>query len=333
MPKFLVIRFSSIGDIVLTTPVIRCLALQVPEAEVHVVTKAGFASILEHNPYVHTVHLLHQNWHQLVATLRLQQFDAIIDLHHNLRTARLKWALGVRSTAFKKLNLQKFILTNFKVNLLPPVHIVQRYLKTVAHLGVIDDGRGLDYFIQPTDKVGPEQLPAAHANGYIALVIGAALATKQLPTQQLASLCRHLLPHPVILLGGPTDAATGAELAAINPEKIFNACGRFGLNQSASLVQGAQVVITHDTGLMHIAAAYKKPIISIWGNTIPGFGMGPFYGNHQVPHQAFEVSGLSCRPCSKIGHKKCPKKHFNCMQLQNMHSVATAALAQFKTHL
>ena len=309
----------------LTTPVIRCLARQVPGAEVHAVTKSGFAPILENSPYVHKLHLLKDNWEALVAALKQERFDAIIDLHHNLRTARLKWALGVPSVAFDKLNWQKFLLTNFKINQLPPVHIVQRYLQTATRFGVKDDGEGLDYFTAPKDEVLLTALPSAHANGYVGLVIGAALATKQLPLEQLSRLCRHLTPYPIVLLGGPGDAPNGAELASIDPARIFNACGKFTLNQSASLVQKAQLIITHDTGLMHIAAAYKKPVLSVWGNTIPGFGMGPYYGRQSPMHQAFEVPNLGCRPCSKIGHKTCPKKHFNCMQLQDVEAIARAA--------
>ena len=136
-----------------------------------------------------------------------------------------------------------------------------------------------------------------------------------------------LIDHPLVLLGGPEDKANGEELAALDPIKIYNACGKFNLNESADLVRRAKLIITHDTGLMHIAAAFKKPIISIWGNTVPAFGMYPYYGrtsfNQVQPYELIEVNGLGCRPCSKIGYDACPKKHFKCMQDISLQQVVT----------
>ncbi|MFX8696386.1 glycosyltransferase family 9 protein, partial [Acinetobacter baumannii] len=86
------------------------------------------------------------------------------------------------------------------------------------------------------------------------------------------------------------------------------ACGKFNLNESADLVRQSKLIITHDTGLMHIAAALRKKIISVWGNTVPAFGMDVYYGASQIEHFKFQVPDLSCRPCSKIGYKQCPKK-------------------------
>ena len=112
----------------------------------------------------------------------------------------------------------------------------------------------------------------------------------------------------------------------VDEVKIYNACGKFTLNESADIVRHAKFIITHDTGLMHIAAALKKPIISIWGNTIPEFGMTPYYGNKAVQQKVFEVPHLSCRPCSKIGYNKCPKRHFKCMEQQDMVEVAALSI-------
>lgn len=310
--KILIIRFSSIGDIVLTTPVIRCIKQQVPSAELHYLTKSSFRTILEHNPYIDHLHLLEDNLDVAISNLQHYQFDYIIDLHHNLRSMRVKRGLQAKAFAFNKLNIEKWLLTALKINRLPAVHIVDRYLATAAPLGVKNDGRGLDYFIGPEEYTRPEDLPATHRAGYIAVVIGAALPTKKLPIDKLKDLC-HRIQHPMILLGGPEDAADGDIISRIDPAKIYNACGRFKLNESADLVRMAKLVVTHDTGLMHVAAAFRRPIISLWGNTVPAFGMTPYYPEPAPRHQAFEVTGLRCRPCSKIGHRRCPKGHFNCM--------------------
>jgi ADP-heptose:LPS heptosyltransferase len=151
--------------------------------------------------------------------------------------------------------------------------------------------------------------------GYVAVVIGAALATKKMPLHKLKELCA-AIQYPIVLLGGKEDVEEGRAIAAVDDIKIYNACGKFNLNESADIAGNAKVVITHDTGLMHIAAALQKPIISIWGNTVPKFGMYPYYGKLSSQHfDVVEMSNLRCRPCSKIGYDKCPKKHFKCMEL------------------
>jgi len=316
--KFLIIRFSSIGDIVLTTPVIRCLKQQVPGAEVHFLTKNEFRGLVSNNPYIDKVQVLGSSWDLMIHQLQHEEYDYIIDLHHNLRTLRIKNALkGVKHFSFDKLNIEKWLLTTLKINRLPAIHIVDRYLDTLKQFNVVNDGKGLDYFLPEKDKVKDRDLPFSHWMGYIAIVIGAALNTKKLPVHKLQQLCANL-EYPIILLGGPEDREAGEKIASVDPIKIYNACGKFSLNESADLVRISKLIVTHDTGLMHIAAAFKKPIISIWGNTVPEFGMAPYYGNELIKNDQSEIKSLRCRPCSKIGYNKCPKGHFKCMELQDM---------------
>lgn len=328
--KFLVIRFSSIGDIVLTTPVIRCLKQQVPDAEVHYLTKFSFHKVIASNPYVDKFYYLNNDWDLLRHELKEESYDYIIDLHHNIRTLKLKKELKVKSVAFNKLNIQKWLLTNLKINRMPALHIVDRYMGTLKSFGVTNDQKGLDYFIPEKEEVKQSDLPHSHSLGYIGIVIGAAHATKRLPLHQLKELCA-ALDHPIVLMGGPEDSATGEQIASLDNIKIYNACGKFSINESADLVRKAKLIITHDTGLMHIAAAFKKPIISVWGNTVPAFGMEPYYGNAGVVTKKYEVDNLRCRPCSKIGHDTCPKKHFRCMELQNVKEIAATAQSWAKT--
>ena len=327
--KILIIRFSSIGDIVLTTPVIRCLKQQLPDAEIHYLTKYAYRAIVEYNPYLHKVHFLHDDAAPVIEDLKKENFDYIIDLHHNLRTMKVKRALHkVPSYSFNKLNIQKWFFTALKINMMPDVHIVDRYLKTVQKLGVRNDGKGLDYFIPERDKVPDNDIPAAQSLGYVGIVIGAAHSTKKLPIIKLQELCAKI-NHPIVLMGGSEDRDIGNEIAAIDKVKIYNSCGKFSINESADLVRRARVIITHDTGLMHIAAAFKKPVISIWGNTVPAFGMAPYYGNALVANDIFEVKGLWCRPCSKIGFDRCPLGHFKCMTKQDMDTLATKVMGTF----
>lgn len=311
MKKILIIRFSSIGDIVLTSPVVRCVQQQVENVELHYVTKKSFQSILAHNPYIHKLHLLDENglWF-LIKKLRAEQFDFVIDLHNNLRTRIIKTALGVKSASFHKLNFKKFLFTQFKKNTLPNIHIVDRYLATAKSLGVKNDGKGLDYFIPKQDQVDVNILGVGAK--YIGVVLGAKFATKRLPYHKLLALCQQI-DMPIVLLGGKEDVEVGKQLVEnLQRKDVFNACGKFNLNQSASIVEQAQQIITHDTGLMHIASAFQQNIISIWGNTVPAFGMYAYVPKEK--NKIIEVENLACRPCSKIGYAQCPKKHFACME-------------------
>jgi ADP-heptose:LPS heptosyltransferase len=316
--KFLVIRFSSIGDIVLTTPVVRCLKKQLPGLELHYLVKPTFKNVIVNNPYIDKIHVLQKDWKNMIEELKAEKFDYIIDLHHNLRTFRVKQALQLPANSFHKLNFQKFIFVKLKWNVMPRLHIIDRYLKTVEPFGVHNDGEGMDYFIAPQEETKQSDIPASHHAGYIAIVIGASFPTKKLPVYKLQELCAKI-DHPIILLGGPDERAEGEEIQKTDPVKIYNACGKFSLNESADLVRKSKLVIAHDTGLMHIAAALKKPVIAVWGSTTPSFGMVPYYGQKFLarsshPYDNVQVHKLWCRPCTKIGRHKCPQGHFKCMK-------------------
>ncbi|HWZ22741.1 MAG TPA: glycosyltransferase family 9 protein [Cytophagaceae bacterium] len=315
MTKILILRFSSIGDIVLTTPVVRALKQQIENVEIHYCTKPGFKTLLESNPNISKVHCLSNSLGELIEALKKEKFDFVVDLHNNLRTSIIKFRLGVKSKSFDKLNFKKWLLVNFKLDRLPALHIVERYLEAASELNIKNDGLGLDYFIPAKDKVDLKTLPLEYRNGYVAFAIGAQHFTKRLPVDQIIELCRKI-SQPILLMGGKEDSTTGEEIAmklATENRFVFNACGKFNLNQSASLLEQSNLVFSHDTGLMHIAAAFKKEIYSIWGNTVPAFGMYPY----KTDFHSLENVNLNCRPCSKIGHDKCPKSHFKCMKEQN----------------
>ena len=330
--KILIIRFSSIGDIVLTSPVIRCLKKQTG-TEIHYLTKKNFEKILLSNPYVDKVFSIEKEISEVITDLKSMNYDYVIDLHKNLRSLHVKKALGVKSFSFNKLNIEKWLMVNLKINRLPNTHIVDRNLKTVASLGVKNDGAGLDYFIPKEDEIDLDEIskkfnfPIAESK-YIAFVIGAAHATKRLPVEKIIDICNDL-NLPVILLGGKEDFENGDIISTKSTGYVLSLCNKLNLNQSASIIKHAQVVITHDTGLMHVAAAFRKKIISIWGNTIPEFGMYPYYPTSEnegiFKNNMVEVKGLSCRPCSKIGYDKCPQGHFKCMQMIDTEGVIMLA--------
>jgi ADP-heptose:LPS heptosyltransferase len=327
--RFLIIRFSSIGDIVLTTPVIRNLKNQVKGAEIHYLTKKKFLPVLKDNPYIDKLWLFEKDLKTLVREIKMAHPDYVIDLHNNLRSSRVKRKLGLVSFSFDKINLEKWLMVNLKKNRLPDNHIVDRYLETIKNFDVVNDMKGLDYFIDE-EEVLPQEIRKLILNRFIALAIGAQHYTKKAPVKKLIEICDKL-NCTVVILGGPgeTEEANLIAQTTTNPN-VIDLCGKISLNQSALLVKESSLLITHDTGLMHIGAAFKKVILSIWGNTIPEFGMYPYLTD--VASRMFQVDNLNCRPCSKIGFQQCPKKHFDCMMKQNTSDIADYANSLLLNH-
>lgn len=334
--RFLILRFSSIGDIVLTTPVVRCIKEQYPGAEVHFATKKQFKNLVENNPYIDKYFLLENSLNDLIKSLQSERYDFIIDLHNNLRTSIIKLRLGLFGNtplrnikSFNKLNFRKWLLVNLKINRMPDLHIVDRYMRTVEGLGIKNDGKGLDFFIDEKAHLSVTRLESFFQNeqnlsqtvprsfsiplpigeGFITFAIGGQHSTKKLPNHRIIEICKNLNQN-IILLGGKEDAQNGDVIANAVGKKVINMAGKLSLHESAYIVSQSKAIITHDTGLMHIASALKKRVISIWGNTVPEFGMYPYMTDYQI----VENKNLSCRPCSKIGHSQCPKGHFKCME-------------------
>jgi ADP-heptose:LPS heptosyltransferase len=227
-------------------------------------------------------------------------------------------------------------------------HIADRCLDALSSLGVVNDGKGLDYFIPKETTINNSALPASFESGYIALVIGASYSTKKLPVSALQQLC-HKIPYPIVLIGGKEDEAEGAAVEAINPIKVWNACGKFNLQESALLVKQSRTVISHDTGFLYIACAFHKKTVAIWGATSPALQVEPYYPTVQQVNQTtlntntaptilnynemyFNaiVPNLPCQPCSNYGTNHCPQGHFACMQQQDLQSIADKAIAYYK---
>jgi ADP-heptose:LPS heptosyltransferase len=317
--KILILRFSSIGDIVLTTPILRCIKNQLKDVELHYATKKVFSSIVSNNAHVDQVHVLENNLNHLISKLKNENFDVVIDLHKNLRSLKIKKSLNTKSHSFPKLNLKKWLVVNTKVNKLPDAHIVDRYFQAVQRLGVKNDNLGLDFHIPKKSFIAIED--DFNSNKIICIAVGAKFNTKQIPLKILQEIITPV-SDTIVLLGGKEDYEKGEELRNSLPEHtIFNTCGHYSLLSSASIVQQAKAIVTADTGLMHIASAFDTPIVSIWGNTIPEFGMYPYRPTKPDSYSIHQVENLKCRPCSKIGFDKCPKKHFKCMKNQDIEAI------------
>ena len=312
--KILIIRLSSIGDIVLTTPVIRAVNEQLPEAEVHFLVRKDLVSVVENNPHIHKVHIYDsENVSQTINELRQEQFTVVIDLQKTLRSRKVVRSLKVPSYTFCKHNLSKWICYRLKMNGMPETHIVERYFEAVKDLNVHNDHKGLEFYIPENQGFEEDDLPMMFEDGFVAIVLAAQHFTKRIPVSKVVEI-GSILHKPIMLLGGKDVYEEGEQVVAQLGERATNGCGKYTLYQSAAILQHADCVITGDTGLMHISAALHKPTAAIFGATIPEYGYYPYMPGERDKFRNFEVCPLNCRPCSKFGSSKCRRKHFKCMK-------------------
>jgi ADP-heptose:LPS heptosyltransferase len=329
--KILIVRFSSIGDVVLTTPVLRCLKKQLKGVEVHFITKKSFEPVVRDNPYIDKIYTISSSITEVLSELKAEKYDHIIDLHKNLRTASLKLKLAVTSTSFPKLNFKKWLLVKFKKDKMPQIHVVERYFKTVEHLGIKNDQLPCDFYISPSEEVQVKTEFGLEPKEYVAFALGAQFFTKRLPIEKQVEILEKI-NQPIVLIGGPTDKEAAQELIdKLVGKHVINACGRYSLQQSASIVHQSKVLLSHDTGMMHIATCFTIPIVSVWGNTVPALGMFPYYPQEPGLFTVNEVTNLDCRPCSKIGFKACPKGHFKCMLNQDPTAIASQVVSRMNS--
>lgn len=298
--RILIVRFSSIGDIVMTTPVVRLLKEQLDGiVEIDYITKAVHASILALNPYIHRVIGIDKHVSEVAVELKKARYDYVIDLHNNLRSRQVKRAVKSLSFTVDKRNLAKWLYVNTKREWLSIGHFTERCIKAITPLGVTDDGKGLDYFVPADKAISLNDLPERFRQGYIAYAIGGKTEGKILPTRKIIELCEKI-DRPIVLLGGKEDAARGFEISQRTECHVWNTCGKLDLQQSASFIQQADLVITHDTGLMHISAALGKRVISLWFATTPQLGFSPWR-----PGNGSKMIEAECkkRPTSKLGNR------------------------------
>jgi ADP-heptose:LPS heptosyltransferase len=289
--KILIVRFSSIGDVVLTTPVVRCVKQQL-NAEVHFITKKAFVPVLENNPYIDKIYTIEKSIDEVLADLRKEKYDVVVDLHNNVRTLSLKRKLGAKSYSFPKKNIAKFLLTKFKIDRMPKLHVVDRYFSAVHELGVKNDQKPCDFILTEGDSVELSEY-SLEAKHFVAVAMGAQFATKQMPISLMKDVLEKV-DLPIVLLGGPMDSERSSALKnELKSKYIIDFC-------------------------------FETPVVSVWGNTVPEFGMYPYAPLKKENYSIHEVNNLNCRPCSKIGYQECPKKHFRCMMDQSSEEIVSS---------
>jgi len=305
--KVLIIRFNSIGDIVLTSPVVQALSNE--GYEVHYLCKKTYSSLLSAIPNIMRAHLFDGNLAQTTKALKKEKFHYIIDLHNNYRSNKVARALRVRAHRLQKQRIKLFLLTKFNLRVQPQKHIVDRFMQVVSpllstkvrHQVIFDIGH------EQIQKINNLNLPSA----FVAISIGAAYYTKRIPTYMIIEIINGL-SMPVVLLGGKDDRERANEIATKCVRDIINLVGAVSIIESAEVINRSKVLLTGDTGLMHIGAAVGAPIVAVFGSTHPVLGYTPYY-NDQPVFSIIENIDLKCRPCTKQGKDSCPKGHFNCM--------------------
>jgi len=321
--KILIIRLSSIGDVLLATPAIRLLKNKFPDSQIDVVIKHEFADLLKFHP--HISHLYRYNKDEthslskLKQEIRNKQYDLIVDLHKNFRSYYL--TIGSRAKEvirYKKGVIQRFLLVKFKLSLYKKIlPIYQRYLKALKRYEIGYDGNGLDIFIS---EEAERRVVEKHRNFLnnspgltMGIAPGAKHATKRWTAEGFSSVIDFLISNKnarVILFGNKADQEIVQSFSIEQTKFVLNATGELSLLETAALMNHCDLVLTNDSGLMHLASALKKKVAAIFGGTTEDLGFFPYLTEHSV----VQNNNLKCRPCSHIGRKKCPQKHFKCMK-------------------
>lgn len=299
--KALVIRYSSMGDVLMASPVIRILYQQL-KIKVDLLTKAQYAALYAFSPYINKIH---EHEKTSIKALISEDYSFIIDLQKSLRSIWLSWIIRKPRYTYNKEYFRTWRLLKLRQTIPPLSHVTTRYIQALHPLGISDDGKGLNLFLN-------ERLlkPVFNSEKYVVIAAGGTYKTKRIPIQLINELTLKSKQTFVLLGGKDIDTA-----GLLSNEHVVNLIGKTDIVTSANIIRHADLVITGDTGMMHIAAAFQKAIIVLWGSTSAVFGFYPYFGKYSSQlFKSIEVVDLPCRPCSKYGRKSCPKGHMKCLR-------------------
>ncbi|OQX94883.1 hypothetical protein B6I21_08325 [candidate division KSB1 bacterium 4572_119] len=312
------------GDVILTSPAIRLIRKRFPGCTIDFVVKKQFSSLLSTHPFINSLLIFDKNKNgnplkQLKRQIKRNNYDIIFDLHKNLRSYYLSTNSGAQQIfRYKKFVLRRLLLVKFKINLFKqPIPIYQRYLIALSHLGIIDDNQGLDLYLDENIKNNISSFYAdffkSPGQQILGVAPGASFPTKRWTSAGFEQVINHFLEQKnllIILFGNSEDRELIKSLNIKVSPNILNVAGSMSIAETAALMNHCNVVLTNDTGLMHMAAALKKKIVAIFGSTTRELGFFPVSGDSIV----IENKNVRCRPCSHVGRKNCPKEHFKCMK-------------------
>ncbi len=304
--KILIIRLSSLGDVILTTPLIRSLKNFLPKVIIEYVVREEYEDILINNPYISKIFTFTKDENrnkELTANLANNNYDAVIDLQNNFRSARLINALNCSVFKFNKRSLDKFLLVKFKINKLKDAPTIPvRYAKTI-NLKLDDEGLDIISYNSPSEILEGNK-------SYIGIAPGSRHFTKMWPAEYFTELGKLInkTGKKIVLFGGTSDIEICKTLNKEIPGSI-NLCNQNDILQTVVDMKKCETVICNDSGLMHAACAAKVPVLTIFGSTVKEFGFVPYNNRNFI----LENNSLTCRPCTHIGRAECPKRHFKCM--------------------
>jgi lipopolysaccharide heptosyltransferase II len=321
--KILVVRLSSIGDIILTTPLLRSLRAAYPEARITFLIKKQFEELLSASPFVDELITFDtkegfESLRKIKHFLREQRYDLYLDIHKNWRSRYLRFCLHAgKITSYRKLILKRTLLIWFKINLYKQIKpVYQRYFDSVRHLGIHYDGLGTEIHL-PADRSEKIRMMLSEA-GYdfdgplITLCPSATYFNKRWGSEGFVETARHLIREKsafIVVLGGKEDTELCVSIASDIGPRATSMAGLLSLSGSAALLHSSTMIIANDSGLLHMAQSQKRPVVGIYGATTRELGYFPIEQNSTV----IETS-LPCRPCTHNGLDECPKKHFRCMK-------------------
>jgi len=320
--KIVVFRLSSIGDIVLTSALIRCLKNTYPNARIDFVIKKQFRQLVEHNPHIHTIFTVDSDegfsgLKKLKVKLKLEKYDVFLDIHKNMRSLFIRTNNAYSKTyTYNKHVFQRTLLTNFgidKYSIITPVY--QRFVNAAKKIDVKYDGKGTELFIsnEIEEKIKTELKlkNLLSEKPYVLLCPGASFKNKKWLPERFAELANILLDNDnvnVVLSGGKAEEEICKYIVQETKGRAIDFSVRLSILESAVIAKYAKIVVANDTGMLHISEALKVPVIGIYGPTTHQFGYYPLLEKSQV----VEID-LPCRPCTKMGTNSCPKKHWKCM--------------------
>jgi lipopolysaccharide heptosyltransferase II len=324
--RILIIRLSSLGDIILTTPFLKILRQNFPDAEIDYCIKSEYKEVLAFNPNINNIievdnDLDFPGLKSLRKKLQSNSYDLVFDLHNNLRTFYLKLFLRFKTNlfVFKKYSFRKFLLVKFKLNLMKDVPpIAERYISTLNDLKEINLSQNN---LHPEVYTNPEaekkideilnKLKITGEEKLICIVPNAKHFTKTYPAGYYIELINKMGDdYSFLLVGKENDKKVINNIKSGTGKNVYDLCDKLSLLELTALMKKCALVISGDTGPMHIAEAEDIPLIMIAGSSVKEFGFYPQSENSSV----IENTGLSCRPCSHIGRESCPKVHFKCMK-------------------
>lgn len=306
--RILIIRLSSLGDILLTTPLIRAIKRENPAIQIDFLLRIEYRDLLIKNPNINELLLFSRNDFEnlnLVKSLRNKNYELIIDLQNNLRSRGITSKLSGKKLRFDKKSFQKILLVKSKVNLLknsPSIPV--RYANVIDGLEL--DDQGLDLF---TDNEPSSEIKKLE--NVIGLCPGARHFTKRWPIEYFIQLSRFLIQNNfnVALFGGKIDKEFCKQIKGVVPE-VINLQNDDNILQTAADMKLCKAIVCNDSGLMHAASAIGTKVLTIFGSSVKEFGFTPYNCNSLI----LENNSLSCRPCSHIGRESCPEEHFSCMK-------------------